>query len=200
VTEQLTKEERLILYFETTTPEQFLTDITRGIEPPKQELQIIQSVRVKQKLPDGVINIILDLVLRHCDMKLSKSYVEKIASHWVRKKILTVKQAMEQAKKEHKQWLSKGKEKLRDPQIEKFNKDLEFELKYVAKMAEFYGLEAHITQEIIRYSREVNQGLMIYWFMDRVAEFINIQNSIDENSTKKLIKIFHEKYVVPFGR
>ena len=37
-------------------------------------------------------------------MKLTKNYVEKIASHWARKNIKTVKEAMELAKMEHRQY------------------------------------------------------------------------------------------------
>ena len=39
------------------------------------------------------------------DMKLAKGYIEKIASHWSRKKISTVKEAMQLAKNEHRQYL-----------------------------------------------------------------------------------------------
>ena len=38
------------------------------------------------------------------DMKLTKAYVEKIASHWARKKITTAKEAFVLAKNEHKQY------------------------------------------------------------------------------------------------
>ena len=37
-------------------------------------------------------------------MKLSKNYLEKIATHWSRKKVKTVKEAMEMAKNEHRQY------------------------------------------------------------------------------------------------
>jgi replication initiation and membrane attachment protein len=39
------------------------------------------------------------------DMKLTKGYVEKIAGHWARKQITTVKDAMDLAKKEHRTYL-----------------------------------------------------------------------------------------------
>lgn len=37
-------------------------------------------------------------------MKLSKNYLGKIASHWARKKVKTVTEAMELAKQEHRQY------------------------------------------------------------------------------------------------
>jgi replication initiation and membrane attachment protein len=39
------------------------------------------------------------------DMKLTKGYVEKIAGHWARKHVKTVKDAMELAKNEHRTYI-----------------------------------------------------------------------------------------------
>ncbi|WP_174879176.1 DnaD domain protein [Metabacillus niabensis] len=44
-------------------------------------------------------------------MKLTKAYVEKIASHWARKQITTVKEAMQLAKNEHRQYQQWAEEK-----------------------------------------------------------------------------------------
>ena len=74
-----------------------------GGEPSRADLQIIEEVMLKQKLTPGVMNVLLEYVMIMTDMKLSKSYVEKIASHWSRKNVKTVKEAMELAKKEYKQ-------------------------------------------------------------------------------------------------
>ena len=51
-----------------------------------------------------MVNVLVDNVLRKTDMKLTKNYVEKIASHWARKNIKTVTEAMELAKMEHRQY------------------------------------------------------------------------------------------------
>ncbi len=99
-----TKEEKLIHYFETTSPLQFLRDIGGGSEPSKADVKIIEDVLFQQKLNPGVVNVLIDNVLRKTDMKLTKNYVEKIASHWARKNIKTVKEAMELAKMEHRQY------------------------------------------------------------------------------------------------
>ena len=55
--------------------------------------------------------MLIDFVMLRTDMKLTKSYVEKIASHWTRKQIKTVKDAMDLAKNEHRTYLewSNGK-------------------------------------------------------------------------------------------
>ncbi len=98
------KEEEFLYYLDTTSPRQFLKDIGGGAEPSKADLQIIEEVMFAQKLPPGVINVLIHYVMLKTDMKLTKGYVEKIAGQWVRKKIQTVKEAMELAKREHQQY------------------------------------------------------------------------------------------------
>jgi len=98
------KEEEFLHYLDNTSPRQFLKDIGGGAEPSKADLQIIEEVMFAQKLPPGVINVLIHYVMLKTDMKLTKGYVEKIAGQWVRKKIQTVKEAMELAKREHQQY------------------------------------------------------------------------------------------------
>ncbi|RSD27678.1 replication initiation and membrane attachment family protein [Mesobacillus subterraneus] len=100
-----TQEEELILYFEKTSPRQLLIDLSGGAEPSKADLQMIEEVMFKQKLLPGVVNVLVQYVMLKTDMKLTKGYIEKIASHWSRKKISTVKDAMQLAKNEHRQYL-----------------------------------------------------------------------------------------------
>lgn len=102
--EPQTQEEKLIHYFDTTSPLQFLKDISGGAEPSNADLKIIEDVMFKQKLFPGVINVLIHYVMLKMDMKLTKGYVEKIASHWTRKEVKTVKEAMELAKTEHKKY------------------------------------------------------------------------------------------------
>ena len=54
------------------------------------------------KLNAGVINVLIDYVLKTNDNKLETKLVETIAGHWSRKKIETVEEAMEIARKNHK--------------------------------------------------------------------------------------------------
>lgn len=104
VIEPKTKEEQLISYLETISPRQFLIDLADGGEPAPSDLQAVEDVLFHQKLPPGVINVLIHYVMLKTDMKLSKSYLAKIASHWSRKKIKTVKEAMDLAKSEHRQY------------------------------------------------------------------------------------------------
>jgi replication initiation and membrane attachment protein len=102
---QLTKEEELLDYLETTSPKDVLADISNGSSPSKSDLQAVEEVMLSQKLSIGVMNVLIQYVLLKTDMKLTKGYMEKIASHWVRKKVTTAAQAMDLAKKEHQQYL-----------------------------------------------------------------------------------------------
>ncbi len=119
--EPKTKEEENLRYVETTSPRQFLKDISGGAEPSKADLQIVEDVMFQQKLMPGVINVLLQYVMLKSDMKLTKSYVEKIASHWARKKIKTAKEAFELARSEHRQYTewAEGKKKPSSPATKK---------------------------------------------------------------------------------
>ncbi|MFT8320381.1 MAG: DnaD domain protein [Bacillus sp. (in: firmicutes)] len=110
-----TKEEELLYYLDHTSPRQLLKDISGGAEPSKADLQIIEEIMFSQKLLPGVINVLIQYVMLKTDMKLTKGYVEKISSQWVRKNIRTVKEAMDLAKKEHQQYLEWAQGKKNNP-------------------------------------------------------------------------------------
>ena len=101
----LSQEEELIDYLETTSPKDVLSDISNGGSPSKADLQAVEEVLMSQKLPIGVMNVLIQYVLLKTDMKLTKGYMEKIASHWSRKKVTSASEAMILAKNEHKQYL-----------------------------------------------------------------------------------------------
>lgn len=98
-----TQEEKLIHYLETVSPRQLLIDIS-GSVPSKADMQVVEQVMLQHKLAPGVANVLIQYVMLKTDMKLSKSYVDKIASHWARKKVATVVEAMNLAKSEQRQY------------------------------------------------------------------------------------------------
>lgn len=105
LSEPVTKEEKLKHYFETISPRTFLMDISGGGEPSKSDLQIVEDIMFNQQLPPAVVNVLIHVVLIKTDMKLTKGYAEKIASHWARKGVKTVEQAMDLAIKENRQYI-----------------------------------------------------------------------------------------------
>jgi replication initiation and membrane attachment protein len=89
------KEDKLIAYFETTSPRQFLIDISDGAEPSINDLIIVEDILFNQKLSPSVVNVLLYYVMLKSDYQLNRKYIEKKASHWARKNIKTAKEAMD---------------------------------------------------------------------------------------------------------
>lgn len=100
---QLTKEEQFQIYLEHISPTDYLLEKTGAITLPEADDRLIRSLLINMRLKPGVANVLLDYVLLLTDMKLAKGFTEKIASHWARKKVQTVKEAMALAKKEYEQ-------------------------------------------------------------------------------------------------
>ena len=75
-----------------------------------------------------------------------------------------------------------------------------YELNYMRRIQVKYDLTNDVAREIILYSKRVNNGLLLYWFLDRVTEYVHRHNAKSGESAKILLDTFHEKYVVPFGK
>ena len=93
---------KMIYTFETTNPRDFLKSKHNGAEPVKRDIQLLETLLIDHKLQPGVINVLIDYVLKTNDNKLNRSLVETIAGQWSRKKIETVEDAMNAAKKSYK--------------------------------------------------------------------------------------------------
>ncbi|WP_066194687.1 MULTISPECIES: replication initiation and membrane attachment family protein [Gracilibacillus] len=107
-----TKEEQFIDMLEHISPKKLLEDQLDGHQASRQELRMISDIMTNQGLNPGVMNVLIHYVMLKTDMKLSKAYMEKIASHWARKNVKTVRQAMTLAKSENKkyqQWTTNTK-------------------------------------------------------------------------------------------
>ncbi|GAA0429410.1 DnaD domain protein [Lentibacillus halophilus] len=95
-----TKEDQLIAELERITPKQLLEDLSNGGQASSQDLKVIREVMTTQGLPSPVMNVLIHYVLLQSNMKLSKAYMETIASHWSRANLQTAKEAMRFAKHE----------------------------------------------------------------------------------------------------
>ncbi|MFS0615283.1 DnaD domain protein [Lederbergia ruris] len=96
----MTKREKLIEYFKTVTPEEFLMDLQKGSKPIEADLKLIKEIR-EIGLSNEAINVLIHYILIKSDMKLNKNYALKIASHWNEKRVTTADEAMKLAKQEH---------------------------------------------------------------------------------------------------
>lgn len=104
-TEPSTKEDELILYLETCPPVEMLKDINGGREPMQVDVKLAQKLVLEHNLPAGVVNVLLQYVLLRNDGKLTNNYVERIASHWMAKKVDNVRDALVLARTEHDKYM-----------------------------------------------------------------------------------------------
>ncbi|MDD4298936.1 MAG: DnaD domain protein [Bacilli bacterium] len=96
------KRSKIIYTFETLSPFDFLRGKYNGSNPTTRDMKLVESLLLNQELPPGVVNVLIDYVLKINDYKLNKNFVETIAGQWKRLNIKTVDEAMKQAEKEHK--------------------------------------------------------------------------------------------------
>lgn len=101
-TGDVSKRGKMIYTFENTNPYQFLKSKYKNGKVITRDLQIVENLLLDLKLTPGVVNVLLDYVLRVNNQKLNKTYIETIASHWKRLGIETVPEAMNACIKEHK--------------------------------------------------------------------------------------------------
>ena len=120
------KKAKQIYTFETTSPYEFLTGKNKGVRPSKTELNLIETLLIDYNLTPGVVNVLIDYVLRINENKLTKNFVITIASQWKRSNIKTVEEAMELCKKENKTKTKKVTKK-KEEKPTWYNKDLEEE-------------------------------------------------------------------------
>lgn len=116
---------RIIHLFETTSPYDFINSKYKTGNPTSSDLAIISYLLIDLNLKPGVVNVLVDYVLKINNNKLVKNFVEVIASQWSKSNIETVEDAMNIAEEEYKK---KRKVKEKAKTIPKnpdwFNKDI----------------------------------------------------------------------------
>ncbi len=95
------KKSKLIYTFETLSPYDFLTGRNKGVKPNKSDLNILETLLVDYEFNPGVINVLIDYVLKINNNKLPKNFVLKIADQWKRSNVKTVEEAMQICKNEN---------------------------------------------------------------------------------------------------
>ena len=119
---------KMIYTFENTNPYQFLKSKYKNGKVVTRDLQLVENLLLDLKLSPGVVNVLLDYVLRVNNKKLNKTYIETIASHWKRLGIETVPEAMNACIKEHKKASKKNTsvKKIKEDKVpEWFNQEIE---------------------------------------------------------------------------
>lgn len=134
------RKSKQIYTFETTSPYDFLTGKNKGIKPSKKDLLLVENLMIDYELPPGVVNVLIDYVLRINDNKLTKNFVLTIASQWKRSNIKTVEEAMALCKKEN-------RNKVKTKVVKKEVKPDWFDKKYeenIASIDDIAALEASL--------------------------------------------------------
>lgn len=115
-----------IYQFENTTPYDYLRIKNKGTNPTQVELKLLEYLLVDLKLTPAVVNVLIDYVLKKNNNKLTKAYVETIASQWTRVGVKTATEAMELARQENNSKRQvKNKEKTKGVEPSWLNKTIE---------------------------------------------------------------------------
>lgn len=110
---------KAIYQFETTSPYDYLRSKYKNNEPTKTDTKILEYLLLDMNLNPGVVNVLIDYILKINNNKLNKNYVDAIASQWAKSKIETVEEAMNIAEKEYKKNKKIEKPVWFDKQVEK---------------------------------------------------------------------------------
>lgn len=97
----MSKRDRIINIFETTAPFDFISSKYKTGTPSDSDLKIISYLLLDLDLKPGVVNVLLDYVLKINNNKLTKAFVDTIASQWKKSNIETVEAAMNIAEEEY---------------------------------------------------------------------------------------------------
>ena len=101
------KREKMIYTFETTSPYLFLCSKYDGASPSRSDLDLLAYLVNDVGLRPGVVNVLIDYILRINDNKLTRGFVEKVASQWKLSKIDSVEEAIKISQKEQKKRLDR---------------------------------------------------------------------------------------------
>lgn len=119
------KKSKMIYTFENLTPYDFLSGKNKGIKPSKSDLKLIETLLVDYDLTPGVVNVLVDYVLRINNNKLTKNFCLTIASQWKRSNIKTAEEAMELCRKENKRSSSVKRRVRTEKRPEWYDKNIE---------------------------------------------------------------------------
>ena len=99
----VSKRMQMILMFETTSPYDFIASKYKTGTPSNSDLKLLSYLLIDLDLKPGVVNVLVDYVLRINRNKLTKSFVDTIAAQWKKSNIETVEDAMNIAEEEYRQ-------------------------------------------------------------------------------------------------
>lgn len=93
-------------------PVRFLQSKQHGVEVSRSDAYLIETLITDFKMKPEVVNVLIEYVLEKTNQRFSKSYVEKIASVWVRLNIDTSEKALAHIKEEEQKPIKTKKKEL----------------------------------------------------------------------------------------
>ena len=123
------KKSKLIYTFETLSPYDFLTGRNKGVKPSKNDLNVLETLLVDYEFNPGVINVLIDYVLKINHNKLTKNFVLTIADAWKRSNVKTIEEAMNICKNENKtkKTIKSKNNKTKEEKPSWFNQNIEID-------------------------------------------------------------------------
>ena len=109
---------KMIYMFESTSPYDFIKSKYKNGNPTSTDLKIIAHLLLDLELKPGVVNVLIDYILKINNNRFTKNYVDTIASQWSRLNIETVEDAMKTAEDEYKR-RNNSKQQVKKVKIEK---------------------------------------------------------------------------------
>ena len=169
----LSKEElKHIEQLENLSPLQLLSFYQSGSKVALTDIELVDSLSHNFKLPNEVINVLLEYVLLKYDYKLPRNLVEKIAAHWKRLGIKTAKEAFIQAKS---QVLYTKKQKKRKNNL---NKDVSLKLP-----KSMYEQQEALTMDEIAVTKNIEEDMKVKELKLRLQDKINKMQDILKKGT-----------------
>ena len=88
-----------VILMEKVSPRRFLSILQNGTEPAPADLRLVDDISKKYKLPNSVINALIDYTLSMNNNILSRTYCEKVAASLARQGVKTTLDAMNYLRK-----------------------------------------------------------------------------------------------------
>jgi len=123
---------KIIHLFETTSPYDFISSKYKSGNPTNSDLNIIAYLLLDLDLKPGVVNVLIDYVLKINKNKLNKAFIDVIAAQWKKSNIEAVEDAMNIAEQEYQKRTAKSgtttyNRRKTDIQPKWFNQDIQEE-------------------------------------------------------------------------
>lgn len=98
------KRAKMKYQFEIISPYELLKSKNGDTEPTTRDLKLAEDLIIVYGLKPGVVNVLIDYILKTNNNKLTRNLAETIAGQWQRLHIETVEEAMSVCEKEHKKY------------------------------------------------------------------------------------------------